>query len=106
MVDDFSYKTLIGTNLLCIRFDKTDGFIRVYNGIRDLVLFGDEKYDLIYNRIRYFIGEKSGIAYVISLYYANINVDLYDYLPKYLQIKLTFHRVILLSKLVFNKDKN
>ena len=106
MVDDFSYKTLIGTNLLCIRFDKTDGFIRVYNGIRCLVLFGDEKYDLIYNRIRYFIGEKSGIAYVISLYYANINVDLYDYLPKYLQIKLTFHRVILLSKLVFNKDKN
>ena len=104
MVDDFSYKTLIGTNLLCIRFDKTDGFIRVYNGTRYLVLFGDEKYDLIYNRIRYLIGVKSGVAYVISLYYANVNVDLYCYLP--LQIKLTFHHVILLSKLVFNKDKN
>ena len=104
MVDDFSYKTLIGTNLLCLRFDKTDGFIRVYDGTWYLVLFGDEKYDLIYNRIRYLIGVKIGIAYVISLYYANINVDLYDYLP--LEIKFTFHNVILLFKLVFNKDKN
>ena len=83
---------------------KTDGFIRVYDGTWYLVLFGDEKYDLIYNRIRYLIGVKSGIAYVISLYYANINVDLYDYLP--LEIKFTFHNVILLFKLVFNKDKN
>ena len=40
---------------LCIRFDKIDGFIRVYDRTRYLVLFGSEKYDSIYNRIRYLI---------------------------------------------------
>ena len=38
---------------LCIRFDKIDGFIRVYDRTRYLVLFGSEKYDSMYNRIRY-----------------------------------------------------
>ena len=41
--------------LLCIRFDKIDGFIRVYGRTRYLVLFGSEKYDSIYNWIRYLI---------------------------------------------------
>ena len=104
MVYGISYKTLIGAKVLCIRFDKTDEFIRVYDGTRYLVLFGDEKYDLIYNRITYIIEVKNGITYVISLYYAKTNVDLNDYLP--LEIKLTFYNVILLTKLVFNKYKN
>ena len=46
------YRTLIGTKQLHIKFDKIDGFIRVYNGTRYLVLFGSEKYDVLYNRIR------------------------------------------------------
>ena len=50
---DFSYKTLIGTKPLRIRFDKVDQFITVYDGNRYLVLFGPEKYDAIYDRIRY-----------------------------------------------------
>ena len=37
---------------LRIRFDKLNGFIRFYDATRYLVLFGGEKYDLIYNRIR------------------------------------------------------
>ena len=41
------YKSLIDSKLLCIRFNKIDGFIRVYNGTRYLVLFGSEKYDCI-----------------------------------------------------------
>ena len=41
--------------LLCIRFDKIDGFIRIYDRTRYLVLFGSEKHDSIYNRIRYLI---------------------------------------------------
>ena len=45
-----------------MRFDKIDGFIRVCDGTRYLVLFGSEKYDAIYNRIRYLIGVKSGTA--------------------------------------------
>ena len=36
------YRTLIGPKPLCIRFDKIDGFIRIYDGTRYLVLFGPE----------------------------------------------------------------
>ena len=40
------------------------------------MLFGAEKYDFIYNRIRYLVGVKSGVTYVISHDYAKIKVDL------------------------------
>ena len=66
---------------MCIRFDKIDGFIRVYDGTRYLALFGTEKYDSIYNMIRYLIEVKRGITYVISKNYAKIKVDSYDSLP-------------------------
>ena len=46
---------MIGAKPLCIRFNKVDEFIRVYDGTRYLVLFSHEKYDVIYNRIRYII---------------------------------------------------
>ena len=55
-----------------IRFDKIDWFIRVYYGIKYLVLFGSEKNDSIYNRIRYLTSVKSSITYVISHNYAKI----------------------------------
>ena len=61
LVYDISHKTLIGAKPLRIRFRKVNGPIRVYNGTRYLVLFGDEKYHFIYNRIRYLIGVKSGL---------------------------------------------
>ena len=48
---------------------------------RYLVLFGSEKYDFIYNRVRYVIGVKSGITNVISDNYAKIKVDSLDSLP-------------------------
>ena len=61
------YKNLIGAKPLHIRLDKMDGFIRVFDGTRYLVLFEGEQYDFIhYNRIRYLIGVKIGIRYVIS----------------------------------------
>ena len=66
--------------LLRIRFDKIDGFIGVYDGTRYLVLFESEKYDSIYNRIKYLISVKCGITYIISHYYAKVKVDLYDFL--------------------------
>ena len=62
-------------SLLRIRFDKIDGFIRVYDGTRYLVLFGSQKNGFTYNRIIYLIGVKSSIANVISRYYAKIKVD-------------------------------
>ena len=56
----------------CIRFDKIDRFIRIYDGIIYLILFGSEKYDFIYNRIRYLVGVKSN--------YTNIKLDLHKFL--------------------------
>ena len=53
------YKNLFDSKPLRIRFDDVDGFIKVCDGIRYLVLFGSERYDAIYNRIRYLISQKS-----------------------------------------------
>ena len=44
LVHNISYKNLIAKPSR-IRCDKIDRFIRVYNGTRYLVLFGNEKYD-------------------------------------------------------------
>ena len=66
LVYNISNKSLIDSKPLRIRFDKLDWFIRVYVGTWYLVLFGTEKYDYIYNRIRYLISIKSGITNIIS----------------------------------------
>ena len=58
---------MIGTKPLRIMFDKIDGFIRVFDGTRYLVLFGGRNYCFIYSRIRYLIGVKNGITYVILI---------------------------------------
>ena len=81
MIYNISYKTLIGAKPLRIRFDKVDGFVSVYDGTRHLVLFGPEKHDAIFNRIRYLISQKGGITYIISHAYARIKVDSYDHSP-------------------------
>ena len=74
-----SYKTLIGPKPLRIRLDKIDGFIKISNGTRYLVLLGPEKHDAIYNRIRYLISLKSGIRDVFSHYYAKVKVYSYNF---------------------------
>ena len=53
----FQTKLLCKQNLLRIRFDGMDGFIKIYNEIIYLAIFGTERYDAIYNRIRYLIGK-------------------------------------------------
>ena len=95
---------MIDAKPLHIRFDKIDRFIRVYDRTRYLVLFGSEKYDFIYKRIRYLIRVKSSNTYVVSHNYAKINVNSYDSLL--LQKTIIYHNVVMLIKLVFNKDKN
>ena len=47
LVYGISSKPLIGAKPLRIRFDTVDGFIRIYDGTRYLLLFGSEKYDAI-----------------------------------------------------------
>ena len=56
---DISYKTLI-------RFEKVNGFVRVYEGTKYLIRFGLGKYDASYNRIIYRIELKSGTTYAFS----------------------------------------
>ena len=60
---------MTGAKPLHIKFDNIEGFIRVYDGTRYLVLFGGEKYDFICNRIRYVVGVKSGVTmlYLITM---------------------------------------
>ena len=43
LVYNISYKTLIDAEPLRIRFDKIDGFVKVYDVTRYLVLLGGEK---------------------------------------------------------------
>ena len=100
----FLYKVLIDPKPLCIRFDKVDGFIRVYDETRYLVYFGPEKQDPIYNKIRYLIIQKNDVTYVISHNYVRIKVDSFDYLP--LEKTLILHTVIIHIKSVLNKDQH
>ena len=74
LVYNISYKILIDSKPLGIRFDKIDGFIRVYDGTRFLVLFGSKKYDSIYNRVRYSISVKRGIIHIIYHNHAKVKV--------------------------------
>ena len=78
MIYDIPYQTLIGPKPLRIRFDKIDGFIKIYDGSKYLVVLGPEKCDAIYNKI---ISLKSSIRYIFSHYFANIKVDTYDSSP-------------------------
>ena len=104
LIYDILYKTLIDSKPWCIRFFKIDGIIKIYDGTRYLTLFGSEKYEASYNRIRYLISQKSCITYIFSRYFAKIKVDSYDSLP--IEKRLTLHKIIIHIKSVPNKDKN
>ena len=69
-----------------------------------MVLLDPEKYNVIYDRIRYLISQKSCITYVVSHNYAKIKVDSYNSLS--LEKRLTFYNVIILIKSAFNKDED
>ena len=104
LIYGISYKTLIGQKHLHIRFDKIYVFSRIYDGTRYLTLFSSEKYDAIYDRIRYLISLKSSITYIFPHSFAKIKVCSCDSLP--VEKILTLHNVIILIKSVLNKDKN
>ena len=56
-----SYRTFMGSIPLNIRFDEIDGFIKIYDGIRYLVLVGGGFYDEIFDRIKYLIIVRSTV---------------------------------------------
>ena len=104
LIYDISYKTLVGSKLLWIRFSKIDRIIRIYDRSRYLTLFDTKKYDVIYDKIRYLISIKSGSTYIISHCFAKIKVDSYDYLP--IEKTLALYNVMILIKSVLDKDRN
>ena len=104
LIYNISYKTLIGSKYLQVRFDKTDEITRIYDGIKYSTLFSTKKYDAIYDRIRCLISLKSSIPYIFSNYFAKIKVKSYSSLS--IEKQLTLYIVIILIKSVLNKDKN
>ena len=89
-----------------IRFDKIDGFIKIHDRIRCLVLFDYGWFDKICNTVKYLKSKKKkkGITDSINHNFARIRIDSYNSLP--IEKIWTFLNVIILIKSVVNKDKN
>ena len=79
----------MGAKPLRIRFNKIDGFIKICDGIRYLVLYHYERYNANYERIRNLISGKSGITDSINHNFEGIRIDSYNSLP--IGKTLTFH---------------
>ena len=94
----------MGAKQLRIRFDKIDGYVKIYDGIRYLAIFDYWSYDEICNRIRYLISEKSGITDSINHNFGRIRIDSYNSLP--MEKIYTFHNVIILIKTVVIENKS
>ena len=75
LIYDILYGTLIVPKPLQIRFDKIDGFIRVFDGTRYLTLFGSENMKLFTTELD--VSLKSSIMFFYQ-YFAKIKVDSYD----------------------------
>ena len=99
-----SCKTSTGEEPLRIRYDEIDGFIKIHNGIRYLVLFDCGWLDKICDRIKYLLSEKNGITDSFNHNFARIRIYSYNSLP--IEKILTFHNVIILIKLVVIKNKS
>ena len=100
LIYEVLYKTLISVKALSVVFDKVYRFITDYDGNKYLVLFRPEKHNVIFDRIGYVIGMKSGATYVFSHNYTKIKIYSDDDLN--LEKGLTMHHVVILVKLVFN----
>ena len=90
------YKTYMSAKPLPIRFDKIDGFIKVYDVTRYLVLFGPERYDASYNKIRNLISKKGGITYTAGHNFLRIRIDSYNFSPS--EKASIFHNIITLTE--------
>ena len=86
-----------------IRFDEIERYIKIYDGIRYLVLFSNCLYDKICDRTKYLISKKRGITDSINHNFVRIRIDSYN---NYLHVEkmLTFHVIILIESVV-NENK-
>ena len=102
LIYHISCKTSTGANPLRVRFSKTDGFIKIHDRIRYLVLSDYGWFNKSCDRIKYLISEKSGITDSINHNFGRIRIDSYNSLP--IEKILTF-LVVILIKSVVNKNK-
>ena len=100
LVYDISYKIFMSKKPMRIWFDTIDGFIKIYGGIKYLVLL---EYNKIHDKIKYLISEKGGITDNIDCNFARIRTDSYNSLP--IEKILTFHNVIIPIKSVVIEQK-
>ena len=77
-------------------FDKIDGFIKVYDVTRYLVLFGPERYDASCNKIKNLISKKGGITYSAGHNFSRIRIDSYNFSPS--EKASVFHNIITLTE--------
>ena len=101
-VYDIFYKTSVGPKQLCIRFDKIDGFMMVFDGkIKHLVLFHYGSFEKVCNKIKCLINKKAVLQIVLIIILEG---------PELIHIILylfnTFQNVIILIKSVVNKNKS
>ena len=73
------YKTSTGTKSLCIRFDKTDGFVIILDSkIKHLILFDYGLLNEISDKIKYLIIKKGGTTNSINHNFGKIKIKLYN----------------------------
>ena len=89
---------------LRISFDEIDGFIKMYDRIRCLVLFSNSWYDKICDRIKYLTCKKRGITDSINHSFARIRFNSNNSLP--IEKILTFHNVVIFVRSIVNENKN
>ena len=99
LIYNISYKTPYGAKPLDIIYDKVDGFIRKYDGIKYLALPHSEIYVRIFDRIRYLFMLRINISSVSS-HNIKIKIDFSSEKP------INMHDVVILNKTVFNKNHN
>ena len=92
----------MGAKPLCIRFDKVDGFIKIYDGTRYLLSFGPK--NMIQFMIELDILQVKKVVLHIVLIIILQESELIQVIP--IEKTLTFHNVIVLIKSVFNKIEN
>ena len=63
---------------MCNGYDEIDGFIKIQDRIRYLILFGYGWFEEICDKIKYLISERSGITNSINHNFARIRIDSYN----------------------------
>ena len=94
LICDILHKNFVGSQLLCIWFNKIHGFIQIYDGTRYLVLLGHNWYDEICDSIKYLISKNSGITDNCNHNFARIRI--YSYNSLLVEKILTFYNFMIL----------